>query len=348
MSLTKYVERIAKIAQNAKSESKLEGEFNQILKECLAEYDIKFDPHVNETLKSMGLSQVDADRPDGVFGHIVYDYKVPGTLSSAKGLHDSKEQLERYLDHITGGHDTSPNVCSDWFGYVTDGITLVYCKSNKRFWQWSRTFSITENTLSLLVHVFRSLQRKPLTSPLLSNAFGKKSEVAYTLIKVMCSHLANPKRKTDMLFREWKRLFEQVSTYDLSQLPSLKKWAVENEIKTRDASIILFAIHSYYSLVVKLVTTELLSVTVSSDSSICEKISATSSVEELIVVMNGIENGDYYRRFRISNFLRAIFLVGMLMKFHLLWQMRFAMLQESFLNLNPQALFLCQKPNRIY
>ena len=57
MALSDYIARIAEAARKAKSESKLEGEFNQILKECLHEFGISFDPHVNETLKSMGLSQ---------------------------------------------------------------------------------------------------------------------------------------------------------------------------------------------------------------------------------------------------------------------------------------------------
>jgi hypothetical protein len=75
MDLAEYVQRISHVARTARSESKLEGELNQILKECLHDFGIRFDPSVNEALRSMGLSQVDADRPDGVFGHIVYDYK---------------------------------------------------------------------------------------------------------------------------------------------------------------------------------------------------------------------------------------------------------------------------------
>jgi len=193
MALKEYITRITDIASRAKSESKLEGEFNQILKECLREFGISFDPHVNETLKSMGLTQVDADRPDGVFGHIVYDYKAPGVLSSAKDLLDAKKQLERYLNRITMGHTDAPDACATWFGFVTDGRLLVYCRSNRRFWQWSRTLPLTESTLLLLVHAFRSLKRKPLTAQLLSKEFGKESLVARELIRVMCSHLSKPR-----------------------------------------------------------------------------------------------------------------------------------------------------------
>ncbi|MCB2261982.1 MAG: N-6 DNA methylase [Candidatus Thiosymbion ectosymbiont of Robbea hypermnestra] len=307
MPLSKYIKRIEDIARTARSESKLEGEFNQILKECLAEFGIDFNPHVNETLKSMGLSQVDADRPDGVFGHIVYDYKAPKVLSSVKDLQGAKQQIEGYLDRITGGHKKDTVACGQWFGYVCDGTILAYCRSNSRVWQWSHPLPITESTLLFLVHAFRSLQRKPLTAKLLSSAFGKESGVAQELIRVMCSHLSKPRHRTNMLFREWKRLFEQVSMYGLDQLPSLKQWAADNGIATKDASHILFAMHSYYSLVVKIVTSELLSISTHNTFSVCEEIMAAVTIEDLYSVMTRIENGDYYRRYRISNFLEGDF-----------------------------------------
>jgi len=73
MDLSNYVERLREIARRAHTESKLEVEATAVLRECLADFGVRFDPAINETLKSLGLSQVDADRPDGVFGHIVYD-----------------------------------------------------------------------------------------------------------------------------------------------------------------------------------------------------------------------------------------------------------------------------------
>ena len=307
MALTEYIDQIAQTAGRARSEAKLEGELNQILKNCLSDYGIAFNPYVNETLKGMGLSQVDADRPDGVFGHIVYDYKKPGTLSSVKGLVKAKAQMERYLRRISAEDSTTLADGSDWFGYVIDGRSIAYCRSVRRSWQWSRALPITESTLLLLVHAYRSLKRKPLTAQLLSDAFGKHAVVAQEVIRVMCSHLAKPRHRTNMLFREWKRLFEQVSTYGLEQLPSLKAWASQNGIATKDASHILFAMHSYYSLVVKILTCELLSISGTASFSVCEEMIGSRSAGELRKVMKGIEDGEYYRRYRISNFLEGDF-----------------------------------------
>jgi hypothetical protein len=307
MPLSKYVNRIRHAAAHARSEAKLEGQLNQILKECLAEFGIHFDPHVNETLKSMGLSQVDSDRPDGVFGHIVYDYKAPRLLSNPRELHEAKAKIERYLDGITGGHHTAPSECAIWLGYLCDGVTVIYCRSNRREWQWSRHMPITESTLLFLVHIYRALRRKPLTAELLSLSFGKDADVAKEVIRVMCSHLAKPRHKTNMLFREWRRLFQQVSTYGLDQLPSLKKWATVNGIATKDASHILFAMHSYYSMVVKILTSELLSISTHSAFSVCEEITAARTIDDVYDVLSRIENGDYYKLYRISNFLEGDF-----------------------------------------
>lgn len=95
--------------------------------------------------------------------------------------------------------------------------------------------------------------------------------------------------------------------YGLDQLPSLKKWATEIGIATKDASHILFAMHSYYSLVVKIVTSELLAISTHSSFSACEEITVTTTIDDLHSVMTQIENGEYYRRYRISNFLEGDF-----------------------------------------
>ena len=307
MNLSLYVDRIKSITNRARSESKLEGEMNQILKECLSEFGVKYDPHVNESLKSMGLSQVDSSRPDGVYGHIVFDYKFPKLLRQPSELIKAQNEHEEYLDKISGSHDSNPNECLKWFGYICDGESLIYCRSNRLFWQWSEKLPMSESTLLFLVHVYRSLSRKPLTARFLCDAFGKESEVAIELIRVMCSHLSKPRHRTNMLFREWKRLFEQVSTYGLDQLPSLRKWAIENGIATQDASHILFSMHSYYSIVVKLLTSELLSISTSSTFSICDKLIATANIKDLYSVLGTIEDGEHYKRYRISNFLEGDF-----------------------------------------
>jgi len=88
--LYSIVQRIKRIAGTAGSEAKLQIGLEPLLKELLAIPGIRYNPVVNETLRSLGYSQVSSDRPDSLFGHVVLDYKNPGTLAVPQKLADAK------------------------------------------------------------------------------------------------------------------------------------------------------------------------------------------------------------------------------------------------------------------
>jgi hypothetical protein len=307
--LYSIVKRVRRIAETAGPEAKLQVELEPILRDLLAEHGISYNPAVNETLSKLGLSQVSSDRPDSLFGHVVLDYKAPGVLSNARELAEAKGKIERYLNTVTnGGPMFNPAECSKWAGVLWDGFHLIFCHSAQLAWTWSTTYETSEASLLSLVQIYRSLGRLPLTAALLTRYFGKQSDVAIAVLPVMCSHLSKPKHRTTMLFCEWRRLFEQVSTYGLSQLPSLKDWSRRNGIATKDASQILFAMHTYYSLVVKLLTAELLAATqTTSQSSLVGAIANAQDDRTLYRALAKLEDGDFYRNYRISNFLEGDF-----------------------------------------
>lgn len=84
--LEKFLERFQEASDESRSETALQVRLEALLAELLSAYGISYKPSVNETLKSLGLSQVDSTRPDSLFGHVVLDYKAPRLLSSAKEL----------------------------------------------------------------------------------------------------------------------------------------------------------------------------------------------------------------------------------------------------------------------
>ncbi len=306
--LKEYVVKIKGITKQAGSEAKLQGKLDAVLGELLAKFGISYDPAVNESLSSLGLSQVNSDRPDSLFGHVVLDYKEPFLLASPSELSEGKKQIERYLEGVTQEHKRDSENRQRWAGVIWDGAHLAYCHSAGKEWVWSDLYEISEASLLTLVQIYRSLRRKPLTAALLSKVFGKDSDIAGDLLPVMCAHLAKPRHKTKMLFREWRRLFQQVSTYNLDQLPSLKAWAKQNGVATKDASQILFAFHTYYALVVKLLTAELLMAAQQmAQRSLCESIANAADQEAVYSLLNRMEDGKYWRGYRISNFLEGDF-----------------------------------------
>jgi hypothetical protein len=95
--LEDYVQKIDAITRQARSETSLQIKLEHSLSELLAQFNIPYEPSVNETLKSQGLSQVDSTRPDSLFGHVVLDYKAPRLLSADRELKKAKQQIEGYL-----------------------------------------------------------------------------------------------------------------------------------------------------------------------------------------------------------------------------------------------------------
>jgi hypothetical protein len=302
-----YARRIAEITRKVSSEAGLQGELDHVLRELLGPFGIDYRPLVNTSLARAGLSQSSTDRPDSLFGHIVLDYKAPGTLSADPS--GAKGQVAGYLNEVTGGGpETASEEARRWAGILWDGATLAFCQAVGNEWSWTPAFPTSAHSLQTLVSYYRSLKRRPLSSEYLTLAFGKNSDVARALIPALCDRLQEPSDRTTMLFREWRRLFQQVSTYALHQVPGLLAWARDIGVKTDDASILLFAIHTYYSIVVKLLSAELLIVAHGlSPTTLSDAVANAPTDKALFEALAGLESGEFFKRYRISNFLEGGF-----------------------------------------
>jgi hypothetical protein len=304
--LEQYVERIKAAAAGSRTEGALQVRLEPLLTELLANFGVRYKPAVNESLAALRLSQADSGRPDSLFGHVILDYKTPGLLARTAELLRAQDQVGRYLDAVTGGRAAEER--AQWAGVLWDGPNFCHCHWDGQRWVWSKVHPVSAASLLTLVGIYRALQRKPMTAQLLAESFGRESEAAHRVLETMCALLAKPRHRTNMLFREWRRLFEQVSTYELDQLPTLKKWARSVGVATKDASQILFAIHSYYALVVKLLTSELLAaMSPVTASSPCERIAKAADAGGLYRLLGALEGGEHWRNFRISNFLEGDF-----------------------------------------
>lgn len=303
-----YVTKIQAIARSAPTESKFEVEVTPLLRELLAEYQVKYNPSINETLRSVGRSQVSAQRPDSLFGNVVLDYKVPGRLGRAREIKQSKAQIEGYLEEISSSPISTQTERGRLAGILFDGEWLTFCHDAGGEWRWTPLYPVSAASLMTLVQTYRSLDKEPLNSTLLCRYFGKDSEVAQQTVSALISALSDPSPRTYMLFKEWMRLFEQAASYDYAQVPSLKTIASRLHVVPASPAHVLFALHTYYSIVVKLLTAELLNCTRDIEPNlIVSNIANATSYHEVFRIFTQLENGDFYKRYRINNFLEGDF-----------------------------------------
>ena len=308
------MEELAQLIQESaersgNSETQLQGEIDAHLRATLNRFEIDYNPQVNLGLRR---SYATGGRPDSLFGHVVLDYKAPGVLATAGGFADARRQVaEGYLVPICtreGSLDLTES--SKWVGVLLDGRQIAFATfDGVASWTWTPARSVSRTTVLTLIQYYRALHRKPLNPYLLSHDFGRDTELAVSCIRTLAGYVSHPVARTTMLFREWRRMFEQVATYELDQIPALADWARRWDMPGRDdPSLLLFCLHTYYALIVKLLTVEL--VTVSQQfamESFFERLAHTDDSMAFRSAFKGLESGDVYRDLRIMNFLEGDF-----------------------------------------
>lgn len=303
-----FVIKIQNVARKARTESKLEVETTPLLRDLLSEYKVFYDPEINASLRSLGFSRTSSLRPDSLFGSVVLDYKAPGILSNGLEINQSKKQIESYLDEISLSQEGVSSERDRLAGILFDGNSLVFCHSANDRWRWTPVYPVSEASLTTLVQIYRSLEKDRLSSTLLCKYFGKDSDTARQVVPALLSALSNPTYKTNMLFTEWLRLFEQSASYDYSQVPSLQQVANQLSSQAPSSSQVLFALHTYYSIIVKLLTAELLNCVQEIElNPIVSEIANATSFPEVFRIFRRLEDGDFYKRYRIDNFLEGDF-----------------------------------------
>jgi hypothetical protein len=306
--IEEYVTQIKNIASHARTESKLEVEISQIFKNLLSEYSIIYDPKINESIKNSQRSISSTLRPDSLFGHVIMDYKLPGKLSIPIEIGKSKLQIEQYLNNISAQESNSTYAREKLSGILCDGFKFIFCHSANGEWVWTPAYEISKASLMTLVQTYRSLGKEPLNPTLLCRYFGRDSDVAKKVIPVLLKSLLKSTTKTELLYKEWLRLFEQASSYEYSQIPELKKIITTTNVRPINPSHILFVYHTYYSIVVKLLTAELLNCTNEIyKNMIVSDITNGVSYQEVFKLFRKLEDGEFYNSYRINNFLEGDF-----------------------------------------
>jgi type II restriction/modification system DNA methylase subunit YeeA len=213
-------------------------------------------------LKPLGISQVghynvtlvSGVRPDALYGHVIIEYKAPGKLSNQSEIQKAKEQVIKYIKD-------EAQVKSVWDRYlgviISDKIAFVRYDKRNDTWILRGPYDIRRESVIKLIEALRGLSRKSLSVDNLVKDFGPSSQIAKRAVKLLYERLLNARsERTKLLFSDWKRLFSQATGYDPSKLKELKELMTEYGLANADPDALIFAIHTYYALMMKLIAAE--------------------------------------------------------------------------------------------
>lgn len=220
-SAVKLAEQIQTAAGFAKSETDLQFEVASALKDFGRRAQIELKGHQNVTIGT--------GRQDSVYGSVIVEYKVPGTLTANKDAAPNKaviEQLKRYFV------DTRREQHKNWksmFGVGTDGRYFIFLRFRDEKWMDQEPLPVDRYSTERFLWALYNLGQKgkPYQPEYLHGDFGAGSPTAEEGVRALYEEILTTENpKAQVFFNHWKILFGEVCGYDVENLShKLKKLA---------------------------------------------------------------------------------------------------------------------------
>jgi hypothetical protein len=284
-------------------------------------------------------------RPDVLYGHVIIEYEAPKKFEAKVGFEHAIEQVKMYIRD----HARNENAFNRYFGVVLDGykIGFVRYRGSLGNFESKGPFEVSKNTIAKFVEALIGLNRKALNVDDLLRDFGPDSIRAREIIRLFHCKLKGATPRTMTLFEDWKRVFSQVCRYDLSKLRGLET-AYGFSDKEIDVEKLLFALDTYFALIMKLLAAEVASLYVAP-----RLWSFLRSLEDayfkghdrLKEELGELEEGGIFAKLGISNFLEADYFAWYIDEWDETLAEKVAALVEKLSDYDPSAAEL--EPERV-
>ncbi|MBI3575676.1 MAG: N-6 DNA methylase [Gammaproteobacteria bacterium] len=329
----KLAKEIHKAARSARTEEDLKMRVEPLLQAAFRESGIDVD--IAQYEKTTALT---AKRMDAVYGYLVIEYKGPGKLGSTRSRESAIKQLQTYLEEEARRHGKHPEAFLEKaVGAALDGENIVFIRYSRKprilptpvpieahqidffvapqqGFQAQGPFPIGPDSLACLLIYVRSAARRPLTAENLAQVFGPDNEVARIAVAELYSAVMRGQRKSahsrvETFYQEWDRIFgavygEKLEKAEQAADETARLYHLPSGVRLKP---LLFAIHTYYALLMKLVAYELLAL--QRDFRVLSFVEGLEAADEkkLRERLSYMESGADFDKMGISNFLEADF-----------------------------------------
>ncbi|MBU2008895.1 MAG: N-6 DNA methylase [Chloroflexi bacterium] len=330
------------MADHAQTEEDLRIGVEKLLEPALQQLGIEAHPHYERRVLRTTLTA--PGRADALYGQAVIEYEPPGKLTTARGLASTRRQLEGYLLGLAGSGSQREVALRRMAGIGLDGRSIFFLRyrgdkppveeavpkaqstqlpllveeATKGSFSLIGPYAVTEESISHFLLHLRALRRRPLAAEDLAKEFGPGpvDNVAHKMVNALYNRLeecltapgdAFPQVKT--LYEEWKRIFGIVYGQELvkARRDANALARLYHVMESTDLKPLLFAVHTYYALLMKLLAAELLSLQQGAlMASVVEQLPALPG-EQLRGHLGELEKGSWFESQGIRNLLEADF-----------------------------------------
>lgn len=246
-------------------------------------------------------------RIDSLYGCVLIEYKKPDIPRNKTEEESLSEQIKGYFASYSAKNnvDQKKLLGVGWNG----SKALFVTKPGDSF----EVEPLSQMTIYHIKKILKAILRqgsigKSYTADNLAQDFGSANIRTCQGIKNIydCIEKADHP-KTITIFKQWKMFFGEVCGFDVEgKNDKVKSLADFYEIgkKDVDSAKLLFSVHTYYSLFIKLMTAEVLSIGDKYGLSFVKRLSKSES-PKLLKEMSEIENGSAWKKRGFKNLLEG-------------------------------------------
>lgn len=298
---TRICDELLEIAKKGGSEANVRIGFSELISQFIKKSRIELEGDHEHSVPS--------GRIDSKYGGVIIEYKKAGTITEdyCKNTQTVINQLKKRFKDFKESKKADPEKI---FGVGTDASTFIFVRNRNGKVTVSEPVdtnpSVVEKFLRALVA--SGAIGRSLTPENLAEDFGGDTAVANFAISNLYDSLsATEENKVKTFYKQWKLLFSQVGglndTIKAAKFKDLGKYYDINEDDI-DYSILIFSIHTYYDIIIKLITSEMATSREGFAGSIIGKL-AHADLKGVYETVRRMESGGLWKELGIRNFLEG-------------------------------------------
>lgn len=249
---------------------------------------------------------------DSSYNNVIIEFKGPGLFkgktNSAKFKEAIYDRIQPYILKKAEEDNLSPE---EYIGIAIDGNHICFARMKNGEIKYNELLPFTPESVFMVQTALSEAKLKALTVENLVRDFSMQSKITLDCLTPLANELERNlnlegNNKIKLLFEEWRSLFGQIADLTQEQIKSLKKgFKLDiNVSEEKKIPALLFLIHTYNSLIIKLLGAEILSKhELTSMPSFSEYLATAENEDILKILENEIEDGRLFEAAGIHGFV---------------------------------------------
>ncbi|MCG7549031.1 N-6 DNA methylase [Pseudoalteromonas sp. Of7M-16] len=270
------------------------------------------------TFSAVGIAfHAERDKNDLLHNQVIIELKnkglFGGKVTSPAFKNAVYDRLYKYIKRRAIAEGIAEE---EYTGIATDGESIAFCFMKNGKIIHHDLMPVSEIAITKVLKALKYNKRRALTTQNLVDDFGHNATVGVGLMNALSNELSlhfqtKGNNKIKMLFKEWQSLFGQVSGLTNDQVSKITKQVGFSAPKMGSESIsgLLFIIHTYNALIMKLLGAELVShLNLTQYKDFCGNLASLEEDNLLRALSHDIEKSQYFETVGIKGFVEeAIF-----------------------------------------